>query len=302
MKIQYLTSKNSNCGTVVAVGKFDGIHTGHVKLIKRAVRIAHKNNLFCVVYTVEPKVYSNRITDDDYRIRLLKKLGVDAVCTDKLTERYASQMPYDFVKNVLCGKLNAKYVTAGYNFKFGHNRCGNTDTLKKICGDFGIEAEIIDCVYKGKNNIAVSSTYIKELISNGNMSEVNIFLGRNYSLCAQVRHGKQLGRTIGFPTINMYFPEYMIKPKEGVYCSVVHIDGKKYKGITNIGHNPTVTDFGTIKAETHIIDYNDNAYGKNAVIEFLQYIRPEKKFASLEALKMQLQQDVRYALNTEADL
>ena len=297
MKIQYLTSKDISCGTVAAVGKFDGVHTGHVKLIKRAVQIARKNNLFCVVYTVEPNVYASRITDDNYRIKLFKKLGVDAVCTDKLTDSYARQMPYEFVKNILCGKLNAKYVTAGYNFKFGHNRCGNTDTLKNICDDFGIKTEIIDCVYKGENNIAVSSTYIKELISNGNMRDVKIFLGRNYSLYSQVRHGKQIGRTIGFPTINMYFPDYMIKPKEGVYCSLVYIDGKKYKGITNVGHNPTVTDFGTLKAETHIIDYFGNAYGKCAVIEFLEYIRPEKKFGSLEDLKTQLRKDERYALN-----
>ena len=288
------TSKVNN-GTSVAIGKFDSIHLGHTRLIKKAVEYANSNGLISVVYTVKPETAKAVCADDAMRIAILKNLGVDMLCSDVLNNDYAKQSPEDFVKNILIDKLNAKFVAVGYNFKFGCNRMGDAKMLKRLLAQNGVECEIIDCVCTEKGDEPISTTRIKELLDLGEVNKIIDFLGRPYCVSGVVKSGKKLGNTIGFPTANLFWNEASIMPKCGVYLTRVFGDFGTYYGITNIGKNPTVSNTDVIKAETHIIDFNENVYGKKIALEFLKRIRNEKKFESIDALKAQLAEDLQCA-------
>ncbi len=295
MKTIYLTEKvNNNKKTAVAIGKFDAVHLGHMCLIKKAAEYAKENDLKSIVYTVKIKSDALVSADEAERIRLIGTLGINMICTDEFTDDYSKQSPEEFVKNVLIAKLNASYVTVGYNFKFGYKRIGDASTLKLLCNQYGIECEILDCVCDDKDNIPISTTYIKELIETGEVKKVYDFLGRYFSVTGVVCHGKQLGRKLGFPTLNIQCVQGSLIPKTGVYLTKVQCKFGGFYGITNIGKNPTVSNTDDIKIETHIIDFASDLYGANVTIEFLDRIRDEKEFSSLELLKEQLKRDLNF--------
>lgn len=289
------TSKVNNNGTSVAIGKFDSIHLGHTKLIKRTVEYAKENAIKSVVYTVKPQNVKTVCADELMRLDILKKLGVDMLCTDYLTNDYAKQSPADFIKNILIDGLNAKFVAVGYNFKFGCNRKGNAKMLKALLEEHGVKCEIIDCVCTQNDAEPISTSKIKELINMGKVKNVINYLGRPYCVSGEVKHGNRLGNTIGFPTANLFWNEASILPKGGVYLTRVYGDFGTYYGITNIGKNPTVSKTDAIKAETHIMDFEGEIYGKKINLEFLERLRDEKKFNGLEELKQQLLSDMEYA-------
>ena len=284
--------------SVVTIGKFDGIHKGHKVLIKKAVESSKKRRIKSVVFTFENhpanyfKSYSvkNIITDND-KMKKLKNLGIDIVLNVPFNEDMTKISADDFAKTILKEKLKAKKVIVGHDFTFAKNKEGNAKLLKKLGVKYNFKVEIIKPIKI--NNIRVSSTYIRKLISQGCVNKVKEYLGRNYQLEGKVIKCKQLGRTIGFPTANMEIDEEMLVPKCGTYATKVYLDKRVYFGATNIGYNPTVNG-KNLSIETNILNFNEDIYGKTIKLEFLERIRDEKKFNSLEELKTQLRFDTNF--------
>ena len=276
--------------TVVTLGKFDGFHIGHMKLIEELKK--NKKDLETVVFTFDTSplkfigVDSNEILSREERMQMYDKLETDVVIEYPFDEQLMHMSPESFVKEVIKDKLDAKKVIVGEDFKFGHNRAGNVLLLRELSKQYGFELIVIDKVkYCGED---VSSTRIKAEILNGNMQAVNDMLGYVYQVYGEVVDGKKLGREMGFPTINQRVAENKIIPPNGVYVSKVLIDGKTYTGVTNIGSKPTVKNDKDITVETHILDFNEDIYEKMVYTSLYEYIRKEEKFAGLKSLKEQI--------------
>lgn len=284
--------------SVVTIGKFDGLHNGHKVLIKKAVESSKKRRIKSVVFTFanHPANYFNNhsvkniITDKD-KMKKLNHLGIDIVVNIPFDEKMTNISADDFARKILKEKLRAKKVIVGHDFTFARNKEGNAKLLKLLGAKYNFKVEVVKPVKI--NNIRVSSTYIRNLIAEGSVNKVKEYLGRNYQLEGKVIKCKQLGRTIGFPTANMKIENEMLVPKCGIYATKVYLNGKTYFGATNIGYNPTV-EGKDLSVETNILDFNEDIYGKTIKLEFLERIRDEKKFYSLEELKSQLKIDIDY--------
>lgn len=284
--------------SVVTIGKFDGLHNGHKVLIKKAVESSKKRRIKSVVFTFanQPANYFNNhsvkniITDKD-KMKKLNHLGIDIVVNIPFDEKMTNISADDFARKILKEKLRAKKVIVGHDFTFARNKEGNAKLLKLLGAKYNFKVEVVKPVKI--NNIRVSSTYIRNLIAEGSVNKVKEYLGRNYQLEGKVIKCKQLGRTIGFPTANMKIENEMLVPKCGIYATKVYLNGKTYFGATNIGYNPTV-EGKDLSVETNILDFNEDIYGKTIKLEFLERIRDEKKFYSLEELKSQLKIDIDY--------
>ena len=284
--------------SVVTIGKFDGLHNGHKVLIKKAVESSKKRRIKSVVFTFanHPANYFNNhsvkniITDKD-KMKKLNHLGIDIVVNIPFDEKMTNISADDFARKILKEKLRAKKVIVGHDFTFARNKEGNAKLLKLLGAKYNFKVEVVKPVKI--NNIRVSSTYIRNLIAEGSVNKVKEYLGRNYQLEGKVIKCKQLGRTIGFPTANMKIENEMLVPKCGIYATKVYLNGKTYFGATNIGYNPTV-EGKDLSVETNILDFNEDIYGKTIKLEFLERIRDEKKFYSLEELKFQLKIDIDY--------
>ncbi|MGL5507734.1 MAG: bifunctional riboflavin kinase/FAD synthetase [Paraclostridium sp.] len=291
--------KIKNIGnSVVTIGNFDGIHKGHIQLIKRAVEQSKKNNYKSIVFTFEnhPMRYfrsnsiKNLLTNDD-KIEILRQLGVDIIVMIPFDEYMTKISAQDFVKKILVDKLKCRKAIVGHDFKFARKKEADAHMLKKIGETYNMEVEVIKPI-KIKD-VRVSSTYVRALIEDGAVCNVNDFLGRNYSLEGEVIHARKLGRTIGFPTANLSIDDNMLIPRNGIYAVKVYIGDREFYGATNIGYNPTVNG-QSLSIETNILDFNEDIYGEVIRIEFLERIRDEKKFKSLEDLKSQLSKDVNF--------
>ena len=282
----------------VALGFFDGIHIGHGELLKRAVSAAEKFSLSpCVLtYSNHPsKVLSGKsvglINSPEERKYLISELyNISDIVIKDFTPDYAALSPDEFFENILLGELSAKYVVAGYDFRFGKGGSGDSETLKALCKKHDIGCEIVDEVKL--DGEAVSSSRIRPLLVNGDMESAKKLLGHYHCTISEVLHGKALGKTIGFPTANQNFSNDVIIPRHGVYVSRVTVDGKTYRAITNVGVRPTVSDELTARAETHIPGFSGDLYGKIMKTEFVRFLRDEKKFSSLSDLIRQISQDV----------
>lgn len=284
--------------SVVTIGNFDGIHKGHVQLIKRAVEQAKKRNLKSVVFTFEnhPMRYfrfdsiKNLLTNEE-KVELLKSMGVDIVVMIPFDEYMTKISAQDFVKKILVDKLKCRKAIVGHDFKFARKKEADAQMLKKIGEIYNMEVEVIKPVkIKG---LRVSSTHVRELIEEGKVNHVKDFLGRNYSVEGEVIHARKLGRTIGFPTANLTIDNNILMPKNGIYAVKVYLGNREFYGATNIGYNPTVNG-QSLSIETNILNFNEDIYGEVIKIEFLERIREEKKFDSLDDLKKQLNQDVNF--------
>ena len=196
----------------------------------------------------------------------------------------------DFVQNILVKKLNVKKVYVGHDFTFARNKEGDANLLKVLGGEYNFDVDIIKPIKI--NNIRVSSTYIRDLLAQGKVDKVKDYLGNNYMVEGVVVSGKQIGRTIGFPTANLKFKENLILPRPGIYATKVYIKDKVYMGATNIGFNPTVR-VEKLSIETNILQFNQDIYGETIKLEFLERIRDEKRFNSLDELKEQLKKDTK---------
>lgn len=274
--------------SAAALGFFDGIHMGHKAVIEKAVN-AKNIGLSPVVLTFSqsPKgVISGNIFETletfDHKAKHLENAGVEKLYVlDFLSVKDMS--PREFVEKILIEKLNVKQVFCGFNYHFGKGGKGTGETLVSICKEFGITANVVPpVVIDGE---IVSSTKIRNLLKEGNIKQANKFLGYDFGITTDIIHGNHIGKGLGFPTINQPAKEGVIVPKFGVYASVVSIEEKKYCGVTNVGVKPTIGDYSPLY-ETWMPKYSgEDIYGKIATVELKEFIRPERKFESMEVLK-----------------
>lgn len=284
--------------SVITIGNFDGVHKGHQVLIKEAVQFANKRNLKSVVFTFdnhpanyfENKHIKSIITNNE-KINRIKSLGVDILVIIPFDSYMTKISPIEFIKGVLIDKLGARKIIVGHDFTFARRKEGNTKLLKEMSFKYGFELEIVNPIKV--NDIRVSSTYIRQLVAEGSVDKVNKYLGYHCEIKGNVIKGKQLGRTIGFPTANIEINDDLLIPNNGIYATKVYVHNDVYYGATNIGYNPTVNG-DKLSIETNILEFDEDIYGQVIKIEFLERIRDEKKFNSLEELKAQLKKDTDY--------
>lgn len=283
---------NKKCfkeNTVVALGNFDGLHIGHKAVLKNTIEIGLKKNLkpvAMIFFNFPNRNDKLLLVSENDKINAIKKLGLEVFLIDFCDISYYS--PERFVKEILAEKLNAKEICCGYNYHFGRGGNATADDLNVLCNQNGLKLNISRKVLVG--GVPISSSRIRELLKNGEIEKANSLLNDDFNYSFLVVDGDKRGRTIGFPTINQYFPHDFIVPKFGVYASVTTIDEKKYFGVTNIGSRPTI---GThdVRSETNIIGYNGNLYGKKINVSLKSYLREEMKFESIEQLKNQIEND-----------
>ena len=296
-KVQMMEKKR-----VFALGFFDGVHIGHSALMSRIIEIGREKSLVPSVITFDMhplNVVSGSdmplINSPEDRAGLIHRIyGIEDIIFlhfDKAT----AGMPWDSFIDHLVDEFGARHLVAGYDFRFGKGGAGNSELLMQKCVQLGIGCDIVPEVRH--DGITGSSTYIRELISGGDMERANTFLGHPHVLTDVVRYGYRLGRSLGTPTINMCFQPGVLVPAFGVYVTKVCVmDSSVYTGVTNVGVRPTIDDSSDITAETHILDYHGNLYGYRVRIEFYKRLRPEKKFDDMYKLQAQIKEDSEAAL------
>ncbi|MGE5629416.1 MAG: bifunctional riboflavin kinase/FAD synthetase [Solirubrobacterales bacterium] len=293
--------------TIIALGGFDGLHLGHRALIDKAINIAKKQKCESMVLTFKnhPLTVINKelapklLMSNHDKLSLFKHYGLDIVNMVNFDRDFMKLSPEDFVE-ALVQKYNAAGLVVGFNHRFGYKNLGDTDLLKSMSKKLNFELHVVPPVkYKGE---VVSSSKIRNLlIEEGDIEKANKMLTRHYSFEGTVVVGKQLGRTLGFPTINLDYSSTIVLPRGGVYFTAVEHEGHKYKGITNIGYNPTVED-EKLSVETHIVDFNKELYDENIRLSFIKRIRDEKKFNSLTELSEQLKKDKLFAIKQKLEI
>ena len=279
-------------GTSVALGFFDGVHLGH----RAVIGAAADTQLPCTVLTFgqNPLRVLGRdcpptLTDNSRKAELIAQAGANDIIFADFAQ-LKDMSPEDFVRKILHEKLNAKRVVCGFNYRFGCRGTGDTETLARLCSDCGIEVIVCEPVfYDGEQ---VSSSRIRGLIASGDIVRANAMLGCRYSISGDIGGGNQIGSALGFPTVNIPLHEDMAIPRRGVYASTLTVGGKSYLGATNIGVHPTVGETDSPICETFIIDYpGGDLYGSHAVCELCEFLRGERKFASVDELIAQIEQD-----------
>ena len=278
--------------TVVALGKFDGLHIGHIRLLQQTADIAKKTGLYALAYTFRMPG-RDVLSSDDEKMALLAQYGMDGAHFEDLTGDFMRLSPVQFVEEILIKNWRARHIVVGFNYRFGYNRIGDTALLLQLCEGYGVGLTVIDPVQRG--GAAVSSTRVRQAVSDGDMPLAQMLLGRPYALSGEVMPGKRLGREIGFPTVNLYPDIHLILPQRGVYVTQLLLDGGRYPAMTNVGLNPTVEHIRRPKVETHLFDFDRELYGQRVRVEFLQKIREEHTFAGVQQLKEQLERDVQVA-------
>ena len=284
--------------SVVVLGNFDGIHKGHQKLFEVAKSEAYNKGLETIVFSFYPHptwVIGNKrkslLMSREDKKQTIENLGLDVLVEYPFTKEFASQSPEAFFVEILVKKLNARVLVVGSNYYFGKNKAGNIEFLKKMGMQYDVQVHVVEAVMLEEQMI--SSSKIRELVQKGKIEEASRMLGHSYRVVGKVEQGKKLGRTLGFPTINLIAQPDYVYPPNGVYATLVKVYSKTYLGMTNIGFNPTVSSERKM-IETHIIGFNESIYGEKVEIEFYHFIRPEKKFADIEGLRKQLLSDKEY--------
>jgi riboflavin kinase/FMN adenylyltransferase len=285
---------------ILALGNFDGLHRGHIKIIERVRRVATERAATALVMTFDP--HPPRVVRPDkappllmtkaQRLEGIERAGLDGVAVVRFTAELSRWDPETFVRTVLAEWLHASEVWVGANFLFGHDRAGNFSMLRSLGARYGFRTEKIDPVrYK---DFVVSSTRIRRLISEGRVDEAAALLGHPYSVDGVVVAGDQRGRQIGFPTANLATENELIPPN-GVYATIVRLDGVIYPAVTNVGVRPTFGDSTQTMIEAHLIDVNLDLYGQTLRLGFIQRMRDERRFDGIDALKAQIAADVAKA-------
>ncbi len=287
--------------TAVALGTFDAMHRGHRAVIQATVGCARVSGLQAVVYLfrIPPKAILSGdvkcVNSLEKRLKILEEMGVQTAVVEDFNLEYAQTSCSEFVQS-LKENLGACAVYAGFNYHFGKHGQGDAQELQRLCGENGIQCEILPCV---SEQGIISSSRIRALIESGDIESAESFLGRPFSVSGKVVYGNQFGRTIGFPTANMDIPENLAIPPDGVYSSRVRLNGNTYPAITNIGGKPTVTAVGR-NIETHVIGFCGDLYNQIIEVEFLRRLRGIVKFGSYEELKQQLETDKQTAVEEYA--
>jgi riboflavin kinase/FMN adenylyltransferase len=288
---------------VVTSGTFDGVHLGHKKILSRLREISEQSGGETVVLTFWPHPRTVVSEDSqslqllstiDEKIELFAQLGIQHLLIVPFTRAFSELSSHEFIEQILVEKIGTKKLVIGYDHRFGRNREGSFDFLRENCASYGFEVEEIP--REDIENMAVSSSRIRKALITGHISEANELLGRSYTLSGTVVKGKQLGRTIGFPTANLHLHEsYKLVPMNGVYIIHATHNDTKYKGMLNIGVRPTVD--GTMRTiEAHLFDFNQEIYGEDLQLDLLHYLRSEQKFDNLDMLVRQINIDKAHSL------
>ncbi|MBQ1685549.1 MAG: bifunctional riboflavin kinase/FAD synthetase [Clostridia bacterium] len=279
--------------TVLALGMFDGMHLGHKKLIDTAVLLAKHNKLqpACFTFSNHPQELFGgkvaRLITNEERAKIMKRLGVERIEEVEFTREIAGLSPERFL-DMLRDRFDPQIIVAGYNYTFGKGKKGNAELLSKLAPKKDVGVAIVPAVTVGKQ--PVSSTRIRELLEKGDVSSVQLLLGRTYTLEGTVVEDRRIGRTIGFPTANIEPDLSRAIPMDGVYVSMAELGGEVLPAVTNIGTNPTVG--GTERTiETNIFDFDGDIYGKELRVHFVKRLRPVMTFAGLDELKAQIAKD-----------
>ncbi len=285
-----------NSDMVLALGNFDGIHRGHIKVLEKAKEVSKNNNLALAVMLFDehpkaliegkaPPMLMTAAAKDE----ILKKMGFQIIKA-KFSE-FRNMSAEEFVLKVYC-KLNIRAICCGFNYHYGKNGAGNVQSLQKSCKELGIKLFVCDeASFEGE---PISSTRIRKEIENGNIEKANAMLGREFSYKLEVVSGDKRGRKLGFPTINQFFPKDFVSPKYGVYASKVKLGGSWYPSVTNIGIRPTV-ETDKPRSETCILDFSGDLYGQEIEVYLLEYVREERKCSSLKELSETINRDAQAA-------
>tara|TARA_Y100000389_G_scaffold147306_1_gene146199 strand:+ start:219 stop:1151 length:933 start_codon:yes stop_codon:yes gene_type:complete len=297
--------KKIHQGSIILIGNFDGVHMGHRKLFDLAKKYKKKFNLNVGVLTFEPmpkmffnkKIKNFRISNLDQKINLLENLGVDFIIKKKFDNKFSKIKSLDFIKKIIFKKLNAKFIFVSNNFRFGNKREGDVKQLIKYENQFNYKI-IKPNPLKIKNKI-VSSSLIRNFLEKGLLDKANKILRRNWCIIGKVEKGRQVGKKIGFPTCNIDINDYVLA-KPGVYATKVFKKNSKLpiKGIANLGYRPTFNQ-KKLLLEVHLFNFSGNLYNKYLSVEFLRFIRKEKKFRNLKELRKQIKSDLLIAKNTK---
>lgn len=282
--------------TVISLGKFDGLHMGHKFLVELMLKKKRQEGLKAVMFTfdIPPKAAVGKeplkvLTTNAEKESVFAGTGIDYLIEYPFTEEVRIMEPEAFVR-MLSEKLHVKCIVAGKDFRFGYNRRGDYHLLKELGPRYGFETIIVDKrQYEGRD---ISSTFIREEIQNAHIEKANLLLGYEFFVQGTVLHGRKLGRKLGIPTVNLIPPGDKLLPPFGVYVSRVLIDGALHGGITNVGRKPTIEGENPIGVETHIFDYSEDLYGKEIQVRFLTWLRPEKKFSSIEELRSEMTRNI----------
>ena len=296
-EITDITTFTTQQPTVLTIGTFDGVHLGHQKIVERVVTTARQEGLLATVFTFFP--HPRMVVQHDKGLKLihtleekkqlLQQLGVDLLVVQPFNEAFAQLTAEEFVSTILVQRLNVKKVIIGYDHRFGRNRTANIDDMRLFGKKYGFAVEEISV--QEVDEVSVSSTKIREALNKGDVTIAEHYLGTPYSLTGRVVHGLKLGRTLGYPTANIQVTEdYKLIPKDGVYAVYSYIGSRKVYGMMSIGKNPTIEGKGA-SIEVYFFDFNGNLYDQKLTIEFVQYLREEQKFATIDLLKKQLQND-----------
>lgn len=288
--------------TVLSLGKFDGLHRGH-ELLMESVFEKAQTGLKAAVFTFDipparPDAMQQVITTNAEKQKLFLERGVDYLIECPFTEEVMQMEAEVFIAEIV-KRLCVKWIVVGTDFHFGHNRRGDYHMLQEYAGTYGYQVRVVQKMqYQGRD---ISSTYIREALIKGNIEFANELLGYPYFIRGKIIHGNQVGRTIGFPTINIQPAPQKLLPPYGVYVSRIRLDGRLYGGITNIGKKPTIQGDYPAGAETYIYDFHGDVYEKTARVELLHFERPEIRFAGISELKLQLEKDIAYGRAYLAD-
>ena len=297
--------KKKHKGSIILIGNFDGIHLGHQKLFRLAKSYKKKHNLKIGVINFDPmpKMFFNkklknfRLSNINQKIKLLSNLKVDFVITKKFDKKFSKIKALNFISQILNKKLSSKFIFVSNNFRFGNKREGNVNLLKKYEKLFNYKVVKPEPLIKSKK--IVSSSLIRNLLEKGFLNKANNLLNRNWTIQGVVKKGRQVGKKIGFPTCNIDIQDYVLA-KPGVYAvKVLTKNSNKYlKGIANLGYRPTFNQ-KKILLEVHLFNFSGNLYNKLLSVEFLKFIRKEKKFKNVNQLRAQIKTDLNIAKKTK---
>ena len=284
----------------IALGFFDGVHVGHAALLNCALKRAEEHDLLPSVlsFDVHPDLL---VTGKDIRLInsaadregiLKRQFGIQDMVFLHFSKSLMTMPWHDFLDSFV-DEMQIGWIVAGHDFTFGYKGEGNPERLKEYCREKGIGCDIISPVRL--DDVIVSSTYIRGLLSEGKIEEANRYLGHPHVLTDEIRSGYHLGTQIGTPTINMFFQPGVLIPRHGVYAAKAYIDGKVYKAVTNIGVRPTVSSDDRVSVESYLLDFTGNLYGHSARIEFYYFLRGEMKFDSVDELSARIKADAETA-------
>ncbi len=289
-------------GLTMSLGMFDGVHKGHQEIIKKLKKHSETHQLESALLTfwphprkvLQPEVEIKLLNTLEEKLQLLERFGIQKIFLQEFNDDFRNLSGEDFVKQILLDKLHMKHIVIGYDHHFGKNKSGNFELLEKMASENNFVVEETKAVLV--NELAVSSTKIRNALSEGDIITANEFLGYHYPVSGTVVGGKKIGRTIGYPTANIDVDPIKLLPKNGAYIVDVELNGQMHKGMLSIGTNPTVN--GTKKTtEVYILDFDQDIYGENITVYFRDYLHDEIKFESLEKLIERLDEDKQLTID-----